>query len=337
MKATKWIAAVTGVVGILVVLYFFGPAVRTEVDQQAQTWMGWTDKARQADPVGFTEHVEGQLKEDLVKLESTRRALITEAGTLSRNMQQQQALLEQADKLAEEFRSAYQAAQEEGRFPLTLHNAAYTEEQILSQVSLLLAEADGYRSSLAKLEEIRRKADEKLEVLTVRIDSTRADLAAMGTKRELFRARVLTTEAEQLIAHVDQLLERNEQVVHGNPVRSVAELLAADNEQRADRPSIEVAREFLLAKPEIEKPAITVKEPVVEQEEAVVEPTISEPVSFSQHDNVEPSNRRVRITATYPVWIEPAGDDASPAVVPTRNAQRRKPERPAYQPIFVQS
>ena len=242
------------------------PALRARVFEQGQSWLGWTDVARQADPVGFTNHVEKRLKEDLEKLQAARGQLAGEIGTLSRNVREQQALLEHAEKLAAEFRDVYQAATEDGTFPVTVRDAAYTEDQAVSQVSLLLAETEGYRETLDKVEALRKQAESRLEELTVRVDRTASQLAMIATKRELLRARVLTDEAEQLVTQVDQLLDGNTQIVQGNPVRSVEELLAA-SQGRSSRPSVEKARRFLVTKPtaqDVESIAVNAtQEPVV--------------------------------------------------------------------------
>ncbi len=243
------------------------PALRARVFEQGQAWIGWPEAARRADPVGFTDHVERELKEDLDKLQAARGQLAGEIGTLSRNVREQQALLEHAEKLAAEFRDVYQAATEDGTFPVTVRDAAYTEDQAVSQVSLLLAETEGYRETLSKVEALRKQAESRLEELTVRVDRTASQLAMIATKRELLRARVLTDEAEQLVTQVDQLLDGNTQIVQGNPVRSVEELLAA-SQGRSSRPSLEQARQFLVTKPSVAETAPTVvvsstQEPVV--------------------------------------------------------------------------
>jgi uncharacterized phage infection (PIP) family protein YhgE len=240
--------------------------LRARVFEQGQAWIGWTEAARRADPVGFTDHVERELKEDLDKLQAARGQLAGEIGTLSRNVREQQALLEHAEKLAAEFRDVYQAATEDGTFPVTVRDAAYTEDQAVSQVSLLLAETEGYRETLSKVEALRKQAESRLEELTVRVDRTASQLAMIATKRELLRARVLTDEAEQLVTQVDELLDGNTQIVQDNPVRSVEELLAA-SQGRSSRPSLEQARQFLVTKPtaqDVESIAVNAtQEPVV--------------------------------------------------------------------------
>jgi prefoldin subunit 5 len=247
----KVIGFTTVVAGLAVtvggILYATGPGFRTSVNQHVHNWIGWTEAARQADPVGFTNQVEASLQQDLATLHSTRDELNKEVGDLGREIRKHQALAEHAERLAAEFRQAFRQAKKRGGFPVTVRAAAYTAEQVESQVSLLLAEAKGYRTTLAKLEKIRQQAEEKLEALAVRINTTQAQLAMLPTQRELLRARVLSDAGEQLVAQVEGLLEGNRQVVRGNPVRSVAELIAASTEDAKPRSRLQAARDYLAA------------------------------------------------------------------------------------------
>jgi hypothetical protein len=120
---------------------------------------------------------------------------------------------------------------------------------------MLLAQADGYRQAVEKLTALQKQVEQRLEELTVRIESTRVQLAAIGAQRGLLQARVLSDEGARLVAQVDQLLDTNRQAVHDNPVRNVSELLAAGKTQPMHRPSVAAAREFLtsVTKPEAGK------------------------------------------------------------------------------------
>jgi phage shock protein A len=232
-------------------LYATGPGFRTGVNQQINDWIGWTEAARQADPVGFARHVERTLQRDLDKLQKTRQDLDGEIGVLSRKRREQQALADQAATLAEEFRQAYQTAAASNAFPVTVRHAAYTQEQVESQVSLLLAEAEGYRDAVARLDDVRGQAETRLEALTVQINTTQTQLAALPTQRELLRARVLSDEGEQLVAHVDRLLDVNNRVIQGNPVRGVAELIAAPTPTAELRSNLTAARAYLASTAEV--------------------------------------------------------------------------------------
>lgn len=249
-------ALITGIAGLAAVIggimYGAAPGFRPAVEARLNEWMGWTEEARQADPVGFATHVEGRLEEDQGRLQSTRRQLAGEVGSLCREIREQQARIEHADALAAEFRDTYQVALTNGSFPVEVRGAGYSEEQVVSQVSSLLAEAEGHRESLGKLQQVRQKAEAKLEALTVRIDKTQAELAAISTQRELLRAGQLTDEGQRLAAQVDGLLEENREVIQDNPVRDVAALLAAEQPAKQQRPSLAAAKRFLAARSVVE-------------------------------------------------------------------------------------
>jgi hypothetical protein len=223
----------------------FSPAVRTHVTALHDSYFGWTEAARQADPAGFTAHVEAKLKQDLVAMNRTRRDLAAEVGQLSKISREQSALAEQARRLAEEFRDEYQHAVGNGGFPIEVRGAAYTEGQVRSQVSLLLAESEGYEAALADLESVRVSSEEKLEELAVRINRTEAHLAALATKRELLRAREMTVAGQELLAQVDELMTGNRRVIDDNPVAPAREVLARTPMETRSRVADRRVEEFL--------------------------------------------------------------------------------------------
>lgn len=225
------------------------PALRSQVTAWWDSHTGWTESARQADPAGFASHAETKLQQDLAKMDATRRELTAEVGRLSKTAREQSALADQARRMAEQFRDVYQAAQADDRFPVEIRGAAYTEPQVRSQVSMLLAEAEGYEASLADLETVRATAEAKIEELAVRINRTEAQLAALATKRELLRARQLTAAGEQLLAQVDELMTGNRQTIDANPVATVRELLARSPAKPEGRAPDRKVEEFLTAKP----------------------------------------------------------------------------------------
>jgi hypothetical protein len=227
----------------------FSPGLRTKMAAVWDSQAGWTEAARRADPAGFATHAETELKLDLATMEQTRRELAAEVGRLSKTAREQSALAEQARALAEQFRSEYQRAKDQESFPVEVRGAAYTEAQVRSQVSLLLAEAEGYEASLADINSVRVAAEEKIEEYAVRVNRTETQLAALATKRELLRARQLTTAGEELLAQVDELMTGNRQTIDANPVGTVRELLARVPSKPSGRSTDRKVEEFLAAKP----------------------------------------------------------------------------------------
>jgi len=208
--------------------YALSPAVRGVVQTQGREWLGWTEDARRADPVGFTTHVERKLRAESSLLQKSRQELAQNTQQLSGKIKEQGALRERARKMADEFRAAYQAARTSGSFPVMIRNGSYSEEQVVAQVSMLLAEASGLERSLARLQQIQDQANKRLQEIVVRQTATDSQIAAIGAQRELLRARELSSVGEELIAQVDELFDMNRRVLTENPVRSLAELLASE-------------------------------------------------------------------------------------------------------------
>jgi hypothetical protein len=221
------------------------PSLRTTTAAFWNSQTGWSEADRQADPDGFITYVEGKMRDDLALMQKTRRELAAEVGDLSRAKREQSAMATQAQTLAEEFRDEYQEALTNDAFPIAVRGEAYTETQVRSQVSLLLAEAEGYSGSLAEIECVQAEAEQKMEELAVRIGQTESQLVALATKRELLRVRRLTTEGEILLAQVDELMAGNTQAIAGNPVRTVRELADAEWSKPTGRVTNSRVEQFL--------------------------------------------------------------------------------------------
>ena len=129
--------------------------------------------------------------------------------------------------------------------------------------------------------------DSDIELVTVRINSTESQLTMLAAQRGLLRARVLRDAGERLVAQVDELLEGNRKVVQDNPVRSVSELLTTTNAKSEQRPNLDAARKFLVAKVKVELPATertvetTVEIPVIVKGRPVQEQASGKPI-FAQ-------------------------------------------------------
>jgi hypothetical protein len=222
------------------------PGLWTQIDRKLTEVAGWTEEARQADPVGFVEYASRKLRHDVEAMQKTRRDLAAEIGGLAHELRDQRALRDHARAMAEEFRAKYQEAAAKKSFPIEVRGAAYTAEQAKSQVSMLLAEAAGYEAAIAKLEEVRKEAESQLEALTVRIDKTESQLAALAAQREVLRVRKLSEVEEELLAQVENLLKDNDQAVAANPIRNVRELIAAAETPQRKRAQEQAVEAFLV-------------------------------------------------------------------------------------------
>ena len=253
-KRTIGLAVILGVA--VASAWGYCPGLRVKISQVWNSQTGWTEEAIHADPVGFVTHAEAKMKQDLTVMQKTRRELAAEVGSLARKTREQTALANQARTLANEFRAEYQSATENDSFPIEIRSEAYTEAQIRSQVSLLLAEAEGYEQSLADIESVQSEAEEQMEGLAVRISKTESQMVALSTKRELLRARKLTSEGEELLAQVDELMTGNTHAIAGNPVRTVRELATAEQVKPTGQATDRKVEDFLAAKPTVSPGAV---------------------------------------------------------------------------------
>ncbi len=294
------------------VAYRNAPGFRDAVDREIARWGEWTDEARGRDPVGFVGHAKGQLQRDVGQMAQTRGDLVAVLDKLDGKIREQQALLAYAEQFADEFRTAAQDA----AYPVTVRGAAYTEDALVRQVSLLLAEAEGYKAGIDRLEAIRQQARAKYEELTVRLNRTESQLAALPAQRELLRVRKLSEDGEQLVAQVDELMQGNRRAIVADAVRSVQELLAGGPAQPEPRPTLAAAREFLARG----KRAAAARDAQAAAPVREIAPAShDEPVA----DDAEPAEAEVH---------EPADDAelAKPIIRKQRAAKAR------HKPIFVQ-
>jgi len=246
------------------------------------------------------------------QMAQTRGDLVAVLDKLDGKIREQQALLAYAEQFADEFRTAAQDA----AYPVTVRGAAYTEDALVRQVSLLLAEAEGYKAGIDRLEAIRQQARAKYEELTVRLNRTESQLAALPAQRELLRVRKLSEDGEQLVAQVDELMQGNRRAIVADAVRSVQELLAGGPAQPEPRPTLAAAREFLARG----KRAAAARDAQAAAPVREIAPAShDEPVA----DDAEPAEAEVH---------EPADDAelAKPIIRKQRAAKAR------HKPIFVQ-
>ena len=323
------------------------PALRTKAAAVWNSQTGWSETDREADPAGFITYAEGKMQNDLDAMRETRRDLAAEIGDLCKLAREQSALASQAQALAEQFRVEYQEALANDSFPVAISNQAYTQSQAKSQVSLLLAEAEGYTESLAEIEKVQAEAEQKMEELAVRISKTESQMAALATKRELLRVRQLTTEGETLLAQVDEVMIDNTLVIADNPVRTVRELAEAERSKPAGRATESRVEQFLAEAPaappaviepvddnapEVAPAAFQSELPAEDVEESEDQPAPPAPLAAAPQVVEPESNDTVQVTpASY--------ETAPPAKEAPKSKERpRSKKKPRHKkPIFQQS
>ena len=230
MKVSRIVVLIVVIVVGAGLVWRFAPGCRQQAREAFSKYGGWTEKARQADPVGFIDYAEGKLSADLDAFTQVRYDLSEAYKRLSDELDRNRALLAKAEELAGQFREAYKGAEAGGKWPVHVADRDYGRDDLLEQVRLLLMQRDNYKQTIAELQTAAQAAKEKQQQLVVQINNTSAALESLPAKREIARVNQLTASTEELMAQVNDLLEKNTEVLSASPVRTVEQIVT---EQKA--------------------------------------------------------------------------------------------------------
>jgi hypothetical protein len=222
-----------GVLGLLCggLIWFLAPGFRKRAVDVYEKYGGWTREARSADPVGFINYAEQKLQSHLVEMQKTSQDLAAAREQIRQATEKTCASLQAADEMAGSFRTAYRQAEAGSSYPVHLEGRDYDRAQLLEQVRLILQQRSDGRRTLSELEQTARVAGEKETGLLAQITRVKAALEILPAQREIVRAGRLTSQTENTWSQVNGLIERDETLLTGSPVRTVDELLR-DREAR---------------------------------------------------------------------------------------------------------
>lgn len=229
MKLIRTLAIVLAVCVLGYLAWTRLPGVRTKIQKTVDDYGGWTQEARQEDPIGFVEYAEEKLRGDLSAFERSRVDLMDSKRNAEDEKLRNEGLLELANELATQFKGEFKAAESAGSWPVTVRGASYDRDQLVEQVESILSDKQSYTKVIAIYEQVISSASERDLDLKDRIKSTQATLVELKAQKELLRVDKLTAEADELLGQVDELLSGNHAALSGleTPVRSVEDLLAA--------------------------------------------------------------------------------------------------------------
>ncbi len=229
MKSLRFLLVIALIAIVVAMLWNFAPGCRQKATDAYRKYGGWTEDARRADPVRFIEYAEKKLDEDLAAFRAAETQLAGARDTVDTMQEDYKGRLAVADELAPRFRDAYQEAEAGGAYPVEVAGAAYSRDELIEQVGLLLAQKRNYEGTLVDLAETALAAEAKAQQLITQISRTKAVQAMLPAKREIARIDQLTAETQDLLVQVDELLNENKAVID-SPIRTVEELTAAPAE-----------------------------------------------------------------------------------------------------------
>jgi len=208
-----------------VAAWYLAPGFRHRAVDVYEKYGGWTEEARNAEPVKFIDYAERKLQGHLTDMEQNVENLASARERLRQAATKTRTSLAAAGEMAESFRTAYRQAEADSSYPVRMEGRDYDRAQLLEQVRLILQQRADGQETLAQLEQTEQKAGQKETDLLAQITRVKAALEMLPAQREIAQASELTGETERTWAEVNDLIGRNEKLLTGSPVRTVDELL----------------------------------------------------------------------------------------------------------------
>lgn len=168
--------------------------------------LGWTEARRQADPEGFFDAAIERLKCEAEEVSAARESLSQGIDRQTQAINAKVELWRKAVAVSDQFRDAYRLAKRNNQWPVKVCDAEYPEERLASQVSMLMKEAEALADCVAKMKQVRERAEGKLEELTARVQVVDSQISMCMTKFELWKVSRLEARGEELLALLDQLI-----------------------------------------------------------------------------------------------------------------------------------
>ena len=151
MKHMKTWVILGVVIIVAVVAWRTLPGLRTRATGAMGKVGGWSEEARQADPLGFMDYAEKHLNKHMTQLKDARRNMQEALQRIDKESQRNGALLDSAYTLAGDFREAYREAATAG-YPVDVAGGTYSRESLIEQVRLVMMQATNYDKAIKDLE-----------------------------------------------------------------------------------------------------------------------------------------------------------------------------------------
>lgn len=163
----------------------------------------WTAEACRSKPIAFVDYAISQVRSDIEKKQVAEEELASRIGEVSAKCRELAKLRVEAYEQACQFRACI----DQGTFPLNLGDRCYADsESVREQVSLLLAEVDGYDRTGRDLKQSRRSAVRDRETLVVEINNLDARLVQLATKRARYQVVAVRGQSRELLKLVNGLI-----------------------------------------------------------------------------------------------------------------------------------
>lgn len=191
------------------------PGLRDKVTQAANKYGGWSEEARKNDPVGYIEYAIKALDKDVAQFTEANTKLKEAKASNEARLEEQRDKAAQANDLANAIKEQYKSAKENNAWPITVAGNEYTETAAVDLVGNLLQTKTTATALMADYEGVLATINKKTSELTQRISDSKFNKEKLMAQKELVKVDNLSTEADELLAKVNDLVEGNSKVAEG--------------------------------------------------------------------------------------------------------------------------
>ncbi len=218
------------------------PGLRASVSAKINEYGGWTEAARQSDPVGFIQFARTELEKDIVEFEKAQGELATLRKENEAKLEEYRNLEQTSTTLANQARELYKAAEETGSWPVTLVDLEYDRTKLVAQVDSLLTDKAEAVKLQSKYAEVLDKIEEKASQLRSRLADSRSAVSELEAQESMMKVEKNFEETDARLAKVNALVEGNSKVAD-DPIRSTQEFAEAmEKEAKAAEKKVESAQ-----------------------------------------------------------------------------------------------
>lgn len=214
----------------------FSPSARGKVRNVFEDFGAWTEEARKDDPLGYMDFAIKRLKEDESKFSEAKGSLASAKKKAETRKDEFTTKHENAIELADLLKSTFQGAEAGSGYPVDFRGDSYTRDQLVSQVTLILAERDAYDGAIQAFTTELTRLEEASTGLSARMITIKGNITNLESQRSVLEVQQLTSDIEEIMSQVQELIVENDEEIKtldDGPVRSLDELFEATDPEKA--------------------------------------------------------------------------------------------------------
>jgi hypothetical protein len=176
--------------------------------------------------------VKAAIEQEIEQLTLAESELRQRLASLTTTVAEQSALLADAERLAVDFRAAFQQG-EASEFPVTVKGESYSRERLLSQTQLLLAQIEGHQTTLRRLSTVRKQAEAEAAALAVVINYQKSQGVALAVDELLLNLRSRSVPVLVMLQTFDRQVVEQLKRDEGSHMFEIAKQLSGPAERKA--------------------------------------------------------------------------------------------------------